>query len=257
MRQRSQSIDESLHEVRTVASYLREVAVDLKECDIPTLQLNDAIAMLDKFADAVDAVEDRAKLAKPCPPNTAVGTPMECHNASICPVCIDRKLAAKGDDLTPPTGTADPKTAEAISEALASFDDDDAPCIHCGAYGGDHDLGCSYHPDMMSEAGPGAPAPQKRTGSCKACGQADDLHRVEDDCVLCPPPANAVHVDDREYQFAHGKAPHGRGNWCFHLLNGQGNTVADVWHNGTYTEARKEAVSRARFAGVVDVVVGS
>jgi hypothetical protein len=61
-----------------------------------------------------------------CPPNTAVGTNMECHNASICPTCIDAKLAAEGDDLTPPAGTTNPKTVEAICHP--SYDMD---CIEC------------------------------------------------------------------------------------------------------------------------------
>lgn len=66
-----------------------------------------------------------------------------------------------------------------------------------------------------------------------------------------------VSVSTRQFEFAHGKKPRGRGCWMFDLLDDQGHTVATVSHTGTYTEAKKVAVSRAKFAGCQDIELGS
>jgi hypothetical protein len=69
--------------------------------------------------------------------------------------------------------------------------------------------------------------------------------------------AMKVSVSTTKFQFAHGNKPRGYGQWCFHLLDDQGRTVADVWHTGLYSEAKKAAVTRAKFAGSQDVELGS
>ena len=66
-----------------------------------------------------------------------------------------------------------------------------------------------------------------------------------------------INVSTRQFEIAHGRKPRGTGNWAFNLLDDQGRTVATVWHNGTFTDAKKEAVARARFAGSQDIEVGS
>lgn len=66
-----------------------------------------------------------------------------------------------------------------------------------------------------------------------------------------------VNVSTTKFEFAHGRKPRGTGLWMFLLLDDQGRTVVTVSHTGTFTEARKVAVARAKFAGVVEVEVAS
>lgn len=60
----------------------------------------------------------------------------------------------------------------------------------------------------------------------------------------------SVEFNTREYRFSHGKEPAGRGSWAFKL---PGNPDL-VWHNGTYSEAKKAArqslIERARKLGM-------
>jgi hypothetical protein len=71
------------------------------------------------------------------------------------------------------------------------------------------------------------------------------------------PARSRVHVDTREYEFAHGRKPRGTGLWWFHVVDQQGETMVAVQYTGTYTEARHWAVGQAQQVGSVDVVVGS
>jgi len=98
MKQRTQIISESLHEVADIVLQLREVACDLRDCDVQVDQLVRATDQLRRFRLAVQGDEARDRLVKPLPP-----------------------LA----------GRADPKVAALISSALDSFED--PPCIACGA----------------------------------------------------------------------------------------------------------------------------
>lgn len=50
----------------------------------------------------------------------------------------------------------------------------------------------------------------------------------------------AFEVNQNVYIFAHGRKPRGSGYWGFEVTR-FGVTVAEVWHNGTYSEAVKTA----------------
>lgn len=71
------------------------------------------------------------------------------------------------------------------------------------------------------------------------------------------PMTRSVNVSTKQFEFSHGRKPRGRGCWMFDLLDDQGRTVATVSHTGTYTEAKKNAVARAKFAGCQDIELGS
>jgi len=65
----------------------------------------------------------------------------------------------------------------------------------------------------------------------------------------------SVEVSTREYEFAHGRAPRGVGNWAFFVA---GNAAREpFWFNGSYGQARVAAVRHFAALGVTDVVVGS
>jgi len=65
-----------------------------------------------------------------------------------------------------------------------------------------------------------------------------------------------VIIDTDQYFNAHGKLPRGRGGWAFQFrVNGHWTDFVFVY--GTYTQARKEIVRRAKSIGVTLVRVGS
>ncbi len=87
-----------------------------------------------------------------------------------------------------------------------------------------------------------------------------ELNDISELNATDPKPAPAtrhVSVSTKNFEFAHGRKPRGRGCWIFDLLDDQGNTVASVTHTGTYGDAKKVAVARAKFAGSTDVELGS
>ena len=61
-----------------------------------------------------------------------------------------------------------------------------------------------------------------------------------------------VTVSTRDYEFSHGRTPKGQGNWVFIFPN---NTID--WFRGTYTEARKAAIARAKSQGFTSIDVGA
>lgn len=66
-------------------------------------------------------------------------------------------------------------------------------------------------------------------------------------------------ISTTEYRFAHGKAPRGRGYWCFnikHRLNGF-VVVQQFWHSGFYAQAKRNALSVAKGLDTVSIAVGS
>jgi len=58
MKQRTQSISESLHQVANIVLQLREISCDLRDCDVLTDQLDRAADQLRRFRLAVQAVEE-------------------------------------------------------------------------------------------------------------------------------------------------------------------------------------------------------
>lgn len=64
-----------------------------------------------------------------------------------------------------------------------------------------------------------------------------------------------ITVSTEEYRRSHGKAPRGRGLWLF-VLGDNGRWLAEpCGYNGTYGEARANAIQQARTLGLSDVVV--
>ena len=61
-----------------------------------------------------------------------------------------------------------------------------------------------------------------------------------------------VTVNNSAFVFAHGRSPRGQGSWAF---GRERNTRVEecVWFNGTFAEARKQAVAWARANGVDQV----
>ena len=55
-----------------------------------------------------------------------------------------------------------------------------------------------------------------------------------------------MRVETNEYFNAHGKAPRGFGGWWFQLLDATRRDQGDFTFTGTYTEARKAAVAKAK-----------
>lgn len=53
-----------------------------------------------------------------------------------------------------------------------------------------------------------------------------------------------VEVKTTHYEFAHGRKPRGTGLWMFHGYNDRSGRTFEF--NGTYSEAKKEAVKWAR-----------
>lgn len=69
---------------------------------------------------------------------------------------------------------------------------------------------------------------------------------------------NTVQVNDTEYRMSHGHAPRGRGGWLFcnaFLFNDPDYYKHCENFNGTYTEARKQAVAWAKENHIVSIVV--
>lgn len=86
MKQRTQAICESIHSVAEHVDALREIVVDLNELGVPCLAVALAADDLHKWR-KLTASSDYL-ISGPPAPNTAVGTPHECYNASIDPaVC--------------------------------------------------------------------------------------------------------------------------------------------------------------------------
>lgn len=56
----------------------------------------------------------------------------------------------------------------------------------------------------------------------------------------------AIEVITRQYEFAHGHAPRGNGLWAFEIRAGERSQRETVYHNGTYTEAKRRALIDAR-----------
>jgi hypothetical protein len=66
-----------------------------------------------------------------------------------------------------------------------------------------------------------------------------------------------VEVNTREYEFAHGRRPSGRGSWAFSFCRNETDTAKLFWVNGLYREAKKQAVQEAKRRGALEVVVCS
>lgn len=66
-----------------------------------------------------------------------------------------------------------------------------------------------------------------------------------------------VEVSTTSYVFAHGKEPRGQGGWAFFgVRNGQ-RVEEPVFFDGTFTEARKQAIEWARANDYTRIAVGS
>lgn len=65
--------------------------------------------------------------------------------------------------------------------------------------------------------------------------------------------AQSVQVSTTQYEFAHGRRPRGDGSWAFFF----GAEVDARWYQGSYREARRQAVRDAVSMGVGYVRVGS
>jgi len=66
-----------------------------------------------------------------------------------------------------------------------------------------------------------------------------------------------VEVKTSEYEFSHGKKPKGTGSWAFFIDGDIGDVLRAHWFNGKYSEARKQAVAKARELGIGIITVGS
>ena len=67
---------------------------------------------------------------------------------------------------------------------------------------------------------------------------------------------HSVEFDTREFEYAHGKMPRGRGGWGFiaHEKSKRDDYFDHIfWFNGLYADAKKAA--RAHFAGVTARVI--
>lgn len=56
-----------------------------------------------------------------------------------------------------------------------------------------------------------------------------------------------ITFDDTPYRAVHGKAPWGRGRWCFttHRYFADGD-ILTFWGDGTFTEAKRQAAAQLR-----------
>ena len=62
--------------------------------------------------------------------------------------------------------------------------------------------------------------------------------------------ATKVEVNSDGFQFAHGRKPSGRGGWAFHPdFDVDPSSSEIIWANGTFTEARREAIKLAKARG--------
>lgn len=59
----------------------------------------------------------------------------------------------------------------------------------------------------------------------------------------------------RHYEFTHGHKPKGVGAWSFTLHRDGSST--DVWKEGSFSEARRQAMSEARSLGCTVVTVNT
>jgi hypothetical protein len=59
----------------------------------------------------------------------------------------------------------------------------------------------------------------------------------------------------RDYEFANGRKPRGKGYWAFGL--GRNGAWTTVWYNGMLTEAKKLAMREARSLGCDTVTLYS
>lgn len=66
-----------------------------------------------------------------------------------------------------------------------------------------------------------------------------------------------VEVNTREYEFAHGRRPSGRGGWAFAFRRNETDMGKLFWVSGLYSEAKKQAVQEAKRRGALEVVVCS
>lgn len=55
-----------------------------------------------------------------------------------------------------------------------------------------------------------------------------------------------MHVFTDAYVRSHGRTPRGRGAWMFEFRTGYGYPAVTFTANGSYTEAKKQAVAEAR-----------
>lgn len=73
-------------------------------------------------------------------------------------------------------------------------------------------------------------------------------------------PVSRIEFITHPFEFAHGKAPRGDGNWgfCPRSKYGRADYLDFVyWFNGRYGDAKKAAAEHFSKLGVVDVVVCS
>ena len=66
----------------------------------------------------------------------------------------------------------------------------------------------------------------------------------------------AVRVHTTDFEFAHGRKPRGEGTWAF-FFHRRATTEHAFWANGSYSEAKRQAVEYAKAHGFEDVYVGS
>lgn len=66
---------------------------------------------------------------------------------------------------------------------------------------------------------------------------------------------NLVTVDTSEYRFSHGREPKGRGCWAFSEKRDPdfSNKEEVKWYSGTYTQARRQAVTEAAANGITRI----
>lgn len=61
-----------------------------------------------------------------------------------------------------------------------------------------------------------------------------------------------VTVDTSEYRFSHGREPKGRGSWAFSEKRNP-NYKEVKWYDGTYVQARRQAVTEAAANGITRI----
>ena len=64
-----------------------------------------------------------------------------------------------------------------------------------------------------------------------------------------------VRVDTTKYQFSHGKQPRGYGNWMFHILTAKGVLPSASTGPMSYSDAKCEAMAKAKAEGAIVVEV--
>ena len=66
-----------------------------------------------------------------------------------------------------------------------------------------------------------------------------------------------MQINTAEFVNGHGKTPKGYGNWAFWLGCDTSDINKAYFFTGTFTEAKKQAVAKARELGISTITVGA